>query len=485
MSTGKRSPLWTADEAATAVGGTLSPAASKPWQASGVSIDSRTVGPGDLFVALKGPSFDGHDFVADALNRGASAAVIHRRVDGLAANAPVVTVADTMRALEDLGRAARVRCPAKIVAVTGSVGKTGTKEALRFVLERQGTVSASQGNLNNQWGLPLSLARLPRDAAFGVLEMGMNHAGEILPLSRLARPHVAVITTVEAVHSEFFAGVDAIADAKAEIFEGVEPGGAAILNRDNPQFERLSRAARAKKIQRILAFGSTRACEVRLIDAGLGPEGSSVEAEICGETITYRLAIPGRHWVMNSLAVLAAVSAAGADVIRAAAALSGVSAMKGRGQRHRVALDGGTFTLVDESYNASPASVRAALEALGRMQPATGGRRIAVLGDMLELGSAAQVLHESLADSVVENGIDLMFAAGPNMSRLWSTLPKPVRGETAAISAELAPTVAAAVRPGDVVTVKGSLGSRMGVVVEALLALGQRTHAPRRVANGE
>ena len=479
----KRAILWTSEEAAKAVGGTLHPA-QQPWRARGVSIDSRTVTAGDLFVALKGPTFDGHDFAGDALKRGAVAALAHRAPAGIFHQMPVLMVADTMRALENLGRAARARSPAKIVAVTGSVGKTGTKEALRFVLERQGAVSASQGNLNNQWGLPLSLARLSRDAAFGVFEMGMSHAGEIASLSRLARPHVAVITTVEAVHSAFFASVDAIADAKAEIFESVEAGGAAILNRDNPQFDRLSRAARAKKIERILAFGSTRDCDVRLIDAELGPDGSSVEAEICGETITYRLAIPGRHWVVNSLAVLAAVAAAGADVIRASAALSGVSAMKGRGQRHAVAIDGGAFTLVDESYNASPASVRAALEALGRMQPSPGGRRIAVLGDMLELGTAAEALHESLAEPVVENAIDLMFAAGPNMGRLWSALPKPTRGEKAVTSADLAPAISAAVRPGDVITVKGSLGSRMGLIVEALLALGRGTNAPRKVVNG-
>ena len=458
-------PLWTASEAAVATGGRN----TRDWAATGVSIDSRTIAAGDLFVALAGPNFDGHDFVKDALAKGAAAAMVARVPAGVAAAAPVLVVADTMAALEALGRASRHRTSAQIVGVTGSVGKTGTKEALRRALERQGATFASVGSLNNQWGVPLSLARMPRETAFGVFEMGMNHAGEIDALSRLVEPHVALITTVEPVHLGHFPSVEAIADAKAEIFAGMAPAGAAVLNRDNPYFERLAAAARARGIIRILGFGTQPDAQVKLIDSHLYATASAVTASVMGEIVDYCIAIPGQHWVMNSLAVLGAVKAAGADVGAAAGAMSSLRPLEGRGRRHAIAAGGGTAELIDESYNASPASMRAAFGVLAAMTPPKGGRRIAVLGDMLELGEEAARLHTELAQPLIDADVTLVFAAGPMMRHLYDALPKRMRGAHAASAAALAETVSRRLRPGDIVSVKGSHGSRMGEVVKRLL----------------
>ena len=458
--------LWTAAEAAAATGGR----GAGTWSATGVSIDSRTVARGDLFIALTGPKFDGHDFVADALAKGAVAALVARGPPGVAESAPVLLVPDTMTALEELGRAARRRTAAQIIGVTGSVGKTGTKEALKRALERQGATFASAGSLNNQWGVPLSLARMPRDAAYGVFEMGMNHPGEIDALSRLARPAVSVITTVEPAHLGFFPSVEAIADAKAEIFAGMEPRGAAVLNRDNAHFARLAAAARARGIARILGFGTHPEATVRLIDSHLYATASAVTASVTGEIVDYCIAIPGQHWVMNSLAVLGAVKAAGGDVGAAAAAMSSLAPLDGRGRRHRIAVAGGAAELVDESYNASPASMRAAFAVLAAMLPGEGARRIAVLGDMLELGDEARRLHAELAQPLIDAGVALVFTVGANMRALHDALPRRMRGTHAASSAEMAEIVARRLRPGDVVTVKGSFGSRMAEVVKRLLA---------------
>jgi UDP-N-acetylmuramoyl-tripeptide--D-alanyl-D-alanine ligase len=460
---------WTSAEAAAAVGGTASGPA---FEATGVSIDSRTVKPGDLFVALSGPSFDGHDFVARALEAGAAGALVSRRPEGVGAAAPLVTCADTFAGLEGLGGAARQRAEARIVAVTGSVGKTSTKEALRHALGSLAPTFATEGSLNNHWGVPLSLARLPRDAAYGVFELGMNHAGELGPLSRQVRPDVAVITNVEAVHLEHFASVEAIADAKAEIFEGMSPRGIAVLNRDNAHFERLAAAARAQGLGQVLSFGAGEGSDARLIDCALEATSSAVIARIRGERLEYRVSTPGRHHVINSLGLLLAVGALGGDVAEAARSLSRIPAIKGRGQRKRVELPGGALTLIDESYNASPASVAATLQVLGWTPPAPGGRRIAILGDMLELGSRSPELHAGLAQAVEEAGIDLVFCSGPNMRHLFEALPASRRGAYAPDSATLAPVVAGAVRAGDVLTVKGSKGSLMGRVIDAVAALG-------------
>ena len=459
-----RTPLWTADEACAATGARV----TGDWIASGVSIDSRSLEAGDLFVALQGPTFDGHAFIGAALEKGAVAALASRIPDGLPNGAPLLLVDDTLAGLEALGRAARARSAARFIAVTGSVGKTGTKEALKLALEATAPTFASSGNLNNHWGVPLSLARLPRDVAYGVFELGMNHAGEIGPLSRQVRPDVAIITTIEAVHMEFFASVDEIADAKAEIFEGMGSCATAILNRDNPQFDRLEAHARAGGIARIIGFGRHEQADSRLVDCTLNATGSTVSASILGERIDYRLAMPGLHWVLNSLGVLAAVVAAGGDLAGAAAKMSELVPLKGRGKREHITLAGGPFELIDESYNASPAAVRAAIQVLARATPGAGGRRIAVLGDMLELGAEEERLHADLAPDLRAAGVDLVFTAGSLMAALGQALPTGQRGGHAATAADLLPQVAAAVQPGDVVLVKGSLGSRMGPLVEAL-----------------
>ena len=459
-------PLWTEAEADAATGG----ASTAAWSAHGVSIDSRTVAAGDLFIALVGPKFDGHDFAADALARGAVAAVVSRAPAGLGLDAKLLMVADTQRALEALGRRARERTAAIVVGVTGSVGKTGTKEALRRAFERQGRTIASAGSLNNQWGVPLSLARMPRETAFGVFEMGMNHPGEIDALSRLVRPDVAVITTIEPAHLGFFASVEAIADAKAEIFNGMNARGAAILNRDNAHFERLAAAAEARGIARIIGFGGHPDASVRLIDCHLHATASAVTAAVMGEIVDYCVAIPGRHWVMNSLAVLAAVKAAGGDVGAAATALGTIEPLDGRGRRHKIKVRGGTAELIDESYNASPASMRAAFSVLGANTPGKGGRRIAVLGDMLELGPAARTLHEELAPALIAAHADLVFTVGSEMRALHDALPQKRRGGHEANSAAMADLLPERLVAGDIITVKGSFGSRMRDIVARLLA---------------
>ncbi len=463
-----RDTLWTALEAADATGGIN----SAEWTAVGVSIDSRTLDADDLFIALQGPNFDGHDYIGAAFAAGAAAAVVHRPPEGPACGGPLLKVDDTMKALETLGRAARGRVGARVIAVTGSVGKTSTKEALRTVLQEQGETHASAGSLNNQWGAPLSLARMPRDATFGIFELGMNHSGELGPLSRAVRPHVALITNVEAVHLAHFASVEEIAAAKAEVFEGLEPGGTAVLNRDNPHFEFLARHARAAGAARVIGFGTHAQADVRAVKHVVHADCTCVEAEIGGQAITYKVGISGAHWVTNSLGVLATVWAAGGDLGVAGMALAGMTALKGRGRCHEIATPRGAFLVIDESYNASPVAVRAALRTLADAQLGRGGRRIAVLGDMLELGDEAAALHAGLAPDVKAAGVDLVFAAGRNMERLYRALPPEMHGEYAPDSAELLDAVIGTVHPGDAVLVKGSLGSRMGVIVDALLALG-------------
>jgi UDP-N-acetylmuramoyl-tripeptide--D-alanyl-D-alanine ligase len=459
-------PLWGAMEAATATGGK----AIGEWQGAGVSIDSRTIAQGDLFVALSGPNFDGHNFVAAALGKGAAAAVVAKRPPGVGENAPLLIVSDTQRALEDLGRASRARTQAQIIAVTGSVGKTGTKEALQRALERQGRSFASSGSLNNQWGVPLSLARMPRDARYGVFELGMNHPGEIDALSRIVKPDVALITTIEPVHLGFFPSVEAIADAKAEIFLGMDPGGAAILNRDNAFYDRLAAAAQRRGITRILSFGAHEQASVRLINCSLYATASAVSAAVMGEALDYSISLPGRHWVMNSLAVLAAVKAVGGDAGAAAGAMATLSALEGRGKRHRLEIPGGAIELIDESYNASPASMRAAFAVLAAIAPSSGGRRIAVLGDMLELGTESDRLHAELAPPLLDAKVALVFTLGENMRALDAALPAKRRGGHASSVAELAEMLRQSVKPGDVVTVKGSHGSRIHELVAKLVA---------------
>jgi UDP-N-acetylmuramoyl-tripeptide--D-alanyl-D-alanine ligase len=459
-------PLWTIDEMAIAMDarrdGTL------PAGVGGISIDSRTLQPGDVFFALADQR-DGHDFVEVALKAGARACVVAAEKRGLLPkDAPLLVVDDVLVALRALGAAARARTTAKVIGVTGSVGKTSTKEALRLALSPEGLTHASAASYNNHWGVPLSLARCPQDARFAVFEMGMNHAGEIRPLSRLVRPHIAIITTIEPVHLEYFRSVAAIADAKAEIFEGIEPGGAAILNRDNKQFARLKKHAEDAKVARIVSFGEHAKSDARLIKYALQPESSTVQANILGLDVAYKLGAPGRHLILNSLAVLAAVSLAGADLALAAMALADLQPAAGRGTRTTLALPGGAALLIDESYNANPASMRAALALLGQSQIGPRGRRIAVLGDMLELGTKASAMHRDLAEPVVAHSIDLVFCSGPSMRNLWQALPSERRGGYAEDSRSLEPLVLEAVRGGDAIMVKGSYGSKMGPIVKAL-----------------
>ena len=458
--------LWTAADAARATDGKT----TAEWACTGITADSRRLRPGDLFVALKGPRFDGHDFAAKALRRGAAAALVARRPDDVGKDAAVLVVDDTLAALTRLAQAARERSRACIIAVTGSVGKTGTKEALKLALSGQAPTFASPASFNNHWGVPLSLAALPREADYGIFEIGMNHPGEISPLARLVRPDVAVITTIDAVHSEFFSSLVAIADAKAEIFEGMSKTGVAVLNNNNPFYRQLSIAARAQGIRKIVCFGDHPHAMVRLTDAKIGAEGSAVVVEIEGEAISYEVGAPGRHWVTLSMAVLAAVLAAGGDVARAARRLKDVRPLPGRGARRRVALDGGAVTVIDESYNANPASMRAAIEVLGANAPGPGGRRIAVLGDMLELGPAAPKLHAELAKALTEARVDLVFTVGPNMAQLRAALPVAMRAGHAEKSDDIVATVVAAVGADDVVMVKGSLATRVAPVVAALCA---------------
>jgi UDP-N-acetylmuramoyl-tripeptide--D-alanyl-D-alanine ligase len=460
-------PLWTSVAMAEAMSAT--PRGALRDAITGISIDSRTLAPGEAYFAIKGDVHDGHDFVEAALGRGAALAVVAKEQAGrFAADARLLIVDDVLAGLVDLARAARARFDGKVIAVTGSVGKTSTKEALRTVLATQGETHVSAASFNNHWGVPLSLARCPQAAQFAVFEIGMNHPGEITPLVALVRPHVAIITTVEPVHLEFFPNVEAIADAKAEIFTGVEPGGAAVLNRDNPQFARLKAAAKKAGVKRIVTFGADKAADARLLDVALHPDCSAVRARILGHDVTYKIGMPGRHMAMNSLAVLAAAELAGADLALSALALSQLAPAAGRGVRHSLALGGGTATLIDESYNANPASMAAALTVLGQAEVGARGRRIAVLGDMLELGASGPDLHRGLAGSIAANGIDAVFCCGPLMRHLWDALPSAKKGGYAVNAAELEPQVTAAIGAGDAVMVKGSAGSRMKTIVTAL-----------------
>jgi UDP-N-acetylmuramoyl-tripeptide--D-alanyl-D-alanine ligase len=458
--------LWTAADAAAATGGST----LTEWAATGVSIDTRDLAVGDLFVALHGPNHDGHDFVAAALRGGAAAAMVDRAIPQLPAASPLLDVADSLAGLAALGAAGRSRSAAQIIAVTGSVGKTGTKEALRLALASSGPTYASAGGLNNHWGAPLSLARLPQQACYGVFELGMNHSGEIANLTRLVRPHVAVITTVEPAHLGFFPSVEAIADAKAEIFLGLEPAGIAVLNRDNPHYARLAAAAKRAGAIEILGFGTHPESAARLIDCVLDSRGSTVEAAVCGKIIRFRLPVPGRHWVMNALAVLTAAQAAGAAVDRAAAALAELQPLPGRGRRDELAWHGGILTVIDESYNASPAAMRAALAVLAATEPGVGARRVAVLGDMLELGDASERLHRELAEPLAAAEVDRVFLIGEAIAALDEVLPEEKRGGLWGSPEEAMPALLRFLKPGDVVTIKGSRGVRLSRVVELLRA---------------
>ncbi|WP_332681804.1 UDP-N-acetylmuramoylalanyl-D-glutamyl-2,6-diaminopimelate--D-alanyl-D-alanine ligase [Bosea sp. (in: a-proteobacteria)] len=442
-----------------------------PATVSGASIDTRTLEPGDAFYAIQGETRDGHDFVAAALAKGAGLAVVDAAHAGaFPADAPLAVVPDVLRAMERAGMARRAELKAGVVAVTGSVGKTGTKEALRLVLSRQGKTHAPVASYNNHWGVPLTLTRTPVDVRYGVYEIGMNSPGEILPLAKMVAPEVAIITTVQPVHLAAFESIEGIAREKAAIFSGLKAGGTAIIHADIAQAGLLRELARLSPAGRIISFGESEAADVRLIGCSLKPEISTVEANVLGRPVTYKLGSPGKHIVLNSLAVLAAVEALGADLALAALALAELKPPAGRGARQVLHAPSGPFTLIDESYNGNPASMRAAIENLGRIEAHGRGRRIAVLGDMLELGETGPALHKGLAEAVTGNGVDLVFACGPLMRSLYDALPSRQRGAYAAQVSGLEPLVLDALRAGDVVTVKGSLGSRMGAIVKAMTA---------------
>lgn len=444
--------LWSADDLAIATGGAFPRGG---FAATGLAIDSRNLASGDLFIALQDVR-DGHDFVPDALRNAAAGALVSRD-DGAG---PVLLVEDTLEALQKLGSFGRARSGAKVTAITGSVGKSTTKDMLRRIFAAFGTVHAAEASFNNHIGVPLTLGRLPRNADFAVVEIGMNHPGEIAPLTAMARPHVALITAIAAAHIGLMGSIEAIADEKAEILRGLAPNGVAVLPR-GPHLARLAR--RAPDGTTLISFGTDPLAEARLIAAESDADGVDVTADILRHIVRFRLAAPGAHMAMNAVSALAAASAFGLDVTRAAAALDGFAALPGRGARRALRVDNAQITLLDESYNASGASVRAALSVLA-VQP---GRRVVVLGDMLELGDYADDEHRDLAGPVSEIA-DLVFACGPSMRLMFDDLAKPCRGAWAADAAQLAPIVRDALREGDVLLVKGSLGSRMSTIIDGL-----------------
>lgn len=458
--------LWTAQDMEKATGG----AATADFTAAGVSIDTRSLKPGDAFLALKGENLDGHGYVDAAFAHGAAAAVVKKDFRPGDASWPLLRVEDTAAALEGLGRFARARAQATVIGVTGSAGKTGTKELLYIMLSALAPTHASKKSFNNQWGVPLSLSNLPPDARYAVFEMGMNHAGEMTALAAQVRPHIALVTTIEPAHIEHFGTVDAIADAKAEVFTGMDEKGIAVLNADNPHFQRLKAAAERRGLRKIYGFGEDDGAQSRLVDCTLHADSSRVTADILGERVKFRLAIPGRHIVLNALGALTVVKAAGGDLQKAVEALRNSEPTEGRGNRHTVTLKEGEppLVIIDESYNANPSSMQAAFRVFEMVSPQKGGRRIAVLGDMLELGKDGPRLHAELANALLRAKTDALYCCGPLMDALYQALPPDWRGAHADDSKSLAAIVLDAVRPGDVVLIKGSAGSRMGYIVHAL-----------------
>ena len=446
--------LWTSGEAVKATGGR----STVDWSATGVSIDTRTQQKGDLFVALADVR-DGHDFVAQALENGTAAAMVSRVPEGVSPDAPLLIVDDVLAGLEALGSAARERTQAKVIAVTGSVGKTGTKEMLRVALSMQGRVHAAEKSYNNHWGVPLTLARMPVGTDYAVIEVGMNHPGEIAPLSRLARPDVAVVTNVAAVHMAAFESVEQIAREKASVIEGLS-GGVAVMNADMETSGVLAEVAGETPT---LWFGE-KAQDFQLRGVTMGSDYTGVDAVIFGEGKSFNVGAAGKHLAMNALAVLAAVHAVGADIDLAAKALADWRPPSGRGERW--AVDG--ITLIDDSYNANPLSVAAALDVLAH----ANGRRVAFLGDMLELGPQENALHRDLALNESIAKIDRVHCVGPLMKHFYDVLPVAKRGVWVETSTELAAQVGDLLGDGDVAMVKGSLGSKMGLIVDAIMKLG-------------
>ncbi|MEE2996298.1 MAG: UDP-N-acetylmuramoyl-tripeptide--D-alanyl-D-alanine ligase [Pseudomonadota bacterium] len=453
-------PLWTSSDAALATGGIV----TADWVATGISIDTRTLDAGDLFIALTGPNFDGCDFIDAAFEAGASAAMVERKA--ALGNRPGLITSDTREAMEALGAAARTRSHAKIAAITGSVGKTGTKDAVAHVLSAQGETSYSRSSLNNHWGVPLSAARMPSNADFAVFEIGMNHPGEITPLVNIVRPHVAVVTAIASAHREFFDSVEGIARAKGEIFSCID-GGIAIINRDTEYFSLLSGLAEDAGARDVVSFGRHSDADMRLVEYLPDATGSSIVALWQGEPIPYRVEQLGVHWAYNSLAVITTAEAMGADMHRAAGDLATLPSIPGRGAVYIVPWENGTIRLIDDSYNANPRSMSAALETLGLMQP-DGGRRVAIIGDMLELGDTSRDAHAHLKDHIENNSVDTVFLAGTEMAALADKLDKARIGGAADTADALLPAILSGLQAGDVVTVKASNGIGLDRIVDAL-----------------
>ncbi len=463
------SALWSSGDLVAAMGGR--PVGRLPDAINGISIDTRTLREGDAFFAIKGDQFDGHDFATAAMAAGAGLLVVSEaRLPSLGRlSVPMIVVDDVLEAMVKAGLAARARSKAKIIAVTGSAGKTTTKEALRLALSAVGKVHASDKSFNNHWGVPLTLARLPADADYAVFEIGMNHAGEIRPLVSMVRPHVAIVTLIAAAHLGHFRNLDEIALAKAEIFEGVEPEGHALINRDDARYKSLEKQARRAGVEHVWGFGEHARANFRLLSYEPVAGGASATVRMAGEDFSVRLGAPGRHIAQNAMAVLGAAYLAGADVAKVSAALAALEPEKGRGRQHMLRLRDGSFTLIDESYNANPASVKAALELLAATPVGEGGRRVAVLGDMLELGAHAQKLHAGLAPVLVENGIEVALLAGAEMRALADKLPDTLSVVHRATIEELLPLVLNNVKAGDAVMVKSSNGIGSSRIVDALL----------------
>ena len=466
--------LWTAYEAAAATGGALCARGGDPenwaaedWAAGGISIDTRNLRPGEIFVALR-DARDGHEFLNNAFEAGAAAALVARAPEDAPEGAPLLVVGDTLDGLRDLAKAARQRNFGKRIGVTGSAGKTSTKEILRAILSSAGAVHAADKSFNNHWGVPLTLARMPMNADYGVFEIGMNHAGEITPLTALVRPHVAIVTTVAAAHLEFFNSVEEIAEAKAEIFTGLAPGGVAVLPMDNPYFELLKKRAEEAGAAGFVTFGETEGADFQLNDYQSEGAGARLAVTIKGKKQTLSVGVPGRHQAGNILAALAAVDAVGVPLEQAINALATLTPAEGRGARAEIKAGRGTATLIDESYNANPASMVAAIGLLGAAPLPEGGRRIAVLGEMLELGPDGPKLHLGLADALTHAKVDRVYAAGELMRPLFEALPSTMRGLYADSAVALVGPVAEAIAPGDVVMVKGSNASKVSAVARAL-----------------
>jgi UDP-N-acetylmuramoyl-tripeptide--D-alanyl-D-alanine ligase len=475
-------PLWTSDDAVATTGGRT----MAPWQATGVSIDTRTIRPGDLFIALQAAR-DGHEFVAQALAKGAAAALVTYIPEDIAPDSPLLIVPDVQLALEALGRAARARTKARVAAITGSVGKTSTKDMLRTVLSKQGRTHAAEASYNNHWGVPLTLARMPADTEFAVFEIGMNHPGEIAPLSRMVRPHVVMVTTVGAAHLEAFENIDGIAHEKGSICEGLEPHGTAVLNGDLSNTPILvGHAVRAGA--QLITFGTGPANHHRLTDIRVRSGATVGHGRAWRTPILLKVMTEGAHFAVNALGVLAVARALGADRAKALCALSAWSPPAGRGTREALLLTGGqegeTLDLIDDAFNANPSSLAAALAVLALSKPEHGlgrvghGRRIAILGDMLELGPQEMAMHADMASDPNMAAVSTVHCVGPRMKALYDALPEPQRGRWVALPEDLLAALPRLVDAGDVVLVKGSKGSRVSVVVDAIRKLGQRAPVP-------